>query len=80
MRRLYRFRGIANTKDDIYSPAQLKALKLAKDSQFEKVSTRLSRGELHRMKEFLNLPYPTVDNDTILKEFIYRTLNGESRF
>lgn len=75
MSNLYRFKGVAGVQDDIYSPTQAKAIKMAKDNALELVSTKVSKRELMQMREKANLP-KNVDNETIIRQFITSVLNG----
>tara|TARA_B100001057_G_C22139624_1_gene677717 strand:+ start:255 stop:482 length:228 start_codon:yes stop_codon:yes gene_type:complete len=72
---IFRFKGVAGVEDNVYSPTQMKAIKMAKDNALELVSTKVSRKELNRMRDIANLP-SEIDNETIIREFITRVLDG----
>ena len=72
---IFRFKGVAGVEDNVYSPTQMKAIKMAKDNALELVSTKVSRKELNRMRDIANLPRE-IDNETIIREFIKRVLDG----
>ena len=72
---IFRFKGVAGVEDNVYSPTQMKAIKMAKDNALELVSTKVSRKELNRMRDIANLPRE-IDNETIIREFITRVLDG----
>ena len=73
---IYRFKGVAGVEDNIYSPTQMKAIRMAKDNALELVSTKVSKKELNRMRDIANLPRD-IDNETIIREFISKVLNGK---
>ena len=73
---IYRFKGVAGVEDNIYSPTQMKAIRMAKDNALELVSTKVSKKELKRMRDIANLPRD-IDNETIIREFISKVLNGK---
>ena len=62
-------------KDNIYTRQQFKAYKLAK-SPLEKVTVTVSVQELEKMRQGARLNYSGIDNETIIREFITRKLNG----
>lgn len=72
---VYRFKGVSGIQDEVYSPTQAQAVRMAKDSQLELVSIKISKRELMRMRDLANLP-KNIDNETIVREFITRKLNG----
>jgi len=74
---IYRFKGVAGVEDDIYSPTQVKAIRMAKENAVESVSTKVSKKELEKMRIIANLPNKNIDKDTIIREFITRILNGK---
>ena len=73
---IYRFKGVAGVEDSVYSPTQMKAIRMAKDSALELISTKVSKKELNRMRDIANLPRD-IDNETIIREFITRVLDGK---
>jgi len=73
---IYRFKGVAGVEDNVYSPTQMKAIRMAKDNALELVSTKVSKKELKRMRDIANLPRD-IDNETIIREFISKVLNGK---
>tara|TARA_R100000654_G_scaffold3366_1_gene11415 strand:- start:55 stop:282 length:228 start_codon:yes stop_codon:yes gene_type:complete len=73
---IFRFKGVAGVEDNVYSPTQMKAIKMAKDNALELVSTKVSRKELNRMRDIANLPRE-IDNETIIREFITRVLDEQ---
>tara|TARA_Y100001937_G_scaffold117516_1_gene170857 strand:- start:218 stop:445 length:228 start_codon:yes stop_codon:yes gene_type:complete len=73
---IYRFKGVAGVEDSVYSPTQMKAIRMAKDSALELVSTKVSKKELARMRAIASLPND-IDNETIIREFITRVLDGK---
>ena len=73
---IYRFKGVAGVEDNVYSPTQMKAIRMAKDNALELVSTKVSKKELNRMRDIANLPRD-IDNETIIREFISKVLNGK---
>lgn len=73
---IYRFKGVAGVEDNVYSPTQMKAIRMAKDNALELVSTKVSKKELIRMRDIANLPRD-IDNETIIREFISKVLNGK---
>ena len=73
---VYRFKGVAGVEDNVYSPTQAHAVRMAKDSQLELVSTKISKRELDRMRDLANLP-KNIDNENILRAFITKVLDGK---
>ena len=73
---IYRFKGVAGVEDNVYSPNQIKAIRMAKDNALELVSTKVSKKELNKMRDIANLPND-IDKETIIREFITRVLNGK---
>ncbi len=73
---IYRFKGVAGVEDNVYSPTQIKAIRMAKDNALELVSTKVSKKELNKMRDIANLPND-IDKETIIREFITRVLNGK---
>ena len=73
--RVHHVKMVSGQKDNVYTPQQYKYHKLAK-SPLEQVSTQVSVEELEKMRKRANLPYANIDNETILREFITKTLNG----
>ncbi len=73
---VYRFKGVSGIQDEVYSPTQAQAVRMAKDSQLELVSTKISKRELMRMRDLANLP-KNIDNENILRAFITKILDGK---
>ena len=73
---IYRFKGVAGVEDNVCSPTQMKAIRMAKDNALELVATKVSKKELKRMRDIANLPRD-IDNETIIREFISKVLNGK---
>ena len=73
--KIHHIKMVDGKKDNIYTRQQFKAYKLAK-SPNEKVATSVSVSDLERMRKIANLNYAGIDNETILKEFIKRVLDG----
>ena len=66
---------VSGQKDNVYTRQQFKAYKLAK-SPLEKVTISVSVQELEKMRKGARLNYAGIDNETIVREFITRKLNG----
>ncbi len=76
--KIHHIKMVAGTKDNTYTRQQFKTYKLAK-SPNEKVATSVSVSDLERMRKIANLNYAGIDNETILKEFIKRVIDGKHR-
>ncbi len=74
-RNIHHIKMVSDTSDRVYSPKQFKLHKLAK-SPLEMVSTKVSVQELEKMRKIANVNYAGVDNETILRNFITRVLDG----
>ena len=77
-RNIHHIKMVSDTSDRVYSPTQFKLHKLAK-SPLEKVSTQVSVLELEKMRKIANVNYAGIDNETILRNFITRVLDGKQR-
>ena len=64
-----------DTQDRVYTERQFQYHKLAK-SPLEKVTVTVSVQELEKMRQGARLNYSGIDNETIVREFITRKLNG----
>ena len=73
--RVHHIKMVSGKKDNIYTRQQFKAYKLAK-SPIEKVTISVSVQELEKMRSGARLNYTGIDNETIVREFITRKLNG----
>ena len=76
--RIHHIKMVSGQKDNTYSRQQFKAYKLAK-SPLENISTQVSVQELEKMRKIAGLDYAGIDNETIIREFISRVLNGKHR-
>ena len=66
---------VSDTQDRVYTERQFQYHKLAK-SPLEKVTVTVSVQELEKMRHNARLNYSGIDNETIVREFITRKLNG----
>jgi hypothetical protein len=73
--RVHHIKMVSGQKDNVYTRQQFKAYKLAK-SPLEKVTVTVSIQELEKMRQGAKLNYTGIDNETIIREFITRKLNG----
>jgi hypothetical protein len=73
--KIHHIKMVAGTKDNTYTRQQFKTYKLAK-SPIEKVTISVSVQELEKMRSGARLNYTGIDNETIVREFITRKLNG----
>ena len=74
-RNIHHIKMVSDTSDRVYSPTQFKLHNLAK-SPLEKVSTQVSVLELEKMRKIANVNYAGIDNETILRNFITKVLDG----
>jgi hypothetical protein len=74
-RKIHHIKMVSGETDKVYTPRQFKYHKLAK-SPLEKVSVTVSIQELEKMRQGARLNYSGIDNETIVREFITRKLNG----
>ena len=74
-RNIHHIKMVSDTQDNVYTNKQFKLYKLAK-SPLEMVSTQVSVQELEKMRKIANVDYAGVDNETILRNFITRVLDG----
>lgn len=73
--KVHHIKMVSGQKYNVYTRQQFKTYKLAK-SPLEKVSVTVSIQELEKMRQGARLNYTGIDNETILREFITKTLNG----
>ena len=76
--RIHHIKMVSGKTDNVYSRQQFKAYKLAK-SPLENISTQVSVQELEKMRKIAGLNYAGIDNETIIREFISRVLDGKHR-
>ena len=74
-RKYHHIRMVSDTQDRVYTERQFQYHKLAK-SPLEKVTISVSIQELEKMRQGARLNYSGIDNETIVREFITRKLNG----
>ena len=74
-RKYHHIRMVSDTQDRVYTERQFQYHKLAK-SPLEKVTVTVSVQELEKMRQGARLNYSGIDNETIVREFITRKLNG----
>ena len=75
-RNTHHIKMVSDTQDVVYTPRQFKYHKLAK-SPVEHVTICVSVQELEKMRQSAKLGYTGISNDTIVREFITRKLNGK---
>ena len=76
--RVHHIKMVSGTKHNVYTDKQFQLYKLAK-SPLEMVSTQVSVQELEKMRKIANVNYAGIDNETILRNFITRVLDGKHR-
>ena len=74
-KKYHHIRMVSDTQDRLYTERQFQYHKLAK-SPLEKVIVTVSVQELEKMRHNARLNYSGIDNETIVREFITRKLNG----
>ena len=74
-RNIHHIKMVSDTQDNVYTNKQFQLYKLAK-SPLEMVSTQVSVQELEQMRKIANVNYAGIDNETILRNFITRVLDG----
>jgi len=74
-RNIHHIKMVSDTQDNVYTNKQFQLYKLAK-SPLEMVSTQVSVQELEKMRKIANVNYAGIDNETILRNFITRVLDG----
>ena len=74
-KKYHHIRMVSDTQDRVYTERQFQYHKLAK-SPLEKVTVTVSVQELEKMRQGARLNYSGIDNETIVREFITRKLNG----